>query len=159
MPGKRRCGTRAEGELRVPLRPGLAETIGRIDRAAADPEFEVEVRAGRATGGAHPGNRGTLLHPVAHTHHGGGKMRIAGARAVEMLDLHQPTIAAARAGLTHDARCRGKHRAALSPGNVDAAMHPRPRPQRINPSTEVRRDVEPHRPVTRFRGSDEHAGG
>src|SRR5690606_18284017 len=102
-PGARGREWRDVGRGRVNW-PGLGESVqseeaGRVDGPVVAIDFQVQMRAGRATGGTHSGNLFALSDQIALLHHQLLGMSITGLVAVAVSDLDHVAIGAPATGV------------------------------------------------------------
>ena len=97
----------------------------RIDEAAVDQNFVVDVRAGRLAGRADEADHLALPHLLAGLHALGEGRHVAvgGLVAVVVLDADVFAVAAFGAGLLDHAVAGGEDRRAVGGGPVDAGVH------------------------------------
>src|SRR5882757_9922608 len=102
-----------------------------IDRPTVFEHFEMQMRPGGTTGRAHPRNRLTFVHLVAHFNQQAGVVGVTGYIAVAMVDLHHPTVSRTVSSPRDDT---GRYRPCLGTrrrGKINTAVIGHPAGKRI----------------------------
>src|SRR6266702_400941 len=126
----------------------------RVDRLAVDAGLVMQVRTGRAAGGAdlaqHLADRHRLPDPDVDR----GKMSIAGGEAVAVVELDHLAVAATPAGGRHRAVRRGADRIAYLRVDIQSRVHGGGAEERIDARAEARHEVD----LAHDRLADRHMG-
>src|SRR5712691_7986556 len=117
--GSRAMGTAgAKGRRKCRLaRCGLKKP-DRVLRHAAVADFEMQVRAGGATGGSGFGDLAPALDHLAFPHQNSRAMSVAGSEIVAVVDLDQKTVLGMRSRVDHHATCRRENRSPYIHGKI-----------------------------------------
>ena len=121
-------GQRAEVDLRLHALEGTArlEVPHRVDRIAADPDLEVQVRAGRVARVAGVADDLALADALADRDRDPRLVAVARGDAAAVVDAGVVAVAAGPAGDRDGAAVGGAQRRALRDGDVDAGVEPAP---------------------------------
>src|SRR5690606_8014238 len=126
---------------------GFFENIGsglqeraRVDRAAMNADFEMEVRTGRSTGVADEADHVASFDLLADAGAPGGHMGVAGHHAVAMADFDDLSVTGLGAHEGNLAVGRRVDRRAERPAEVEPGVHRRAAVERIRAIAEARRD-------------------
>jgi hypothetical protein len=120
----------------VEILAGLQER-DRIDRAAVDADFVMEMAAGRTAGRAHQADDLAALHAGIVGDEDLREVAVARLDAAAMVDLDEVAVAALAAGMADDAVGGRVDRRADRAGDVDAGMHRRGAAERIRTDAEA----------------------
>src|SRR5690606_17203728 len=140
-----RAGRR--GERPGMVGSGVCEKTGgghqegaRIDGSAVDPDFEMQVRAGRAAGVADQPDHVACSDLLADTGAPGRHVGVTGHHAVAMADFDDFSVTGLGAHEGNRALGGGVHRIADAAAEVEAGMHRRATVERVRAVAEARRD-------------------